>query len=135
MGLCVVCTAPDDSRWHEGEGHDRGVLDLPGNQSALVLAAAATGTPLVLLLVHGGPVALEGLVGAVPAILDLHYGGELGGDAAVAVLFGDSPSAASGRLTTTFYPASFVATRKVTDMNLSSSEGLTYLYYTGTPVL
>jgi beta-glucosidase-like glycosyl hydrolase len=134
LGLCVASCSGSDNRWHEGEGHDRGVLDLPGNQSALALAVAATGTPTVVVLVHGGPVALENITGAVAAIVDLHYGGELGGDAGVHVLFGDSPAAASGRLTTTFYPASFISTRKVTDMNLSSNEGLTYMYYTGTPV-
>ena len=134
LGLCVASCSGSDNRWHEGEGHDRGVLDLPGNQTALALAVAATGTPTIVVLVHGGPVALENITGAVAAIVDLHYGGELGGDAGVHVLFGDSPAAASGRLTTTFYPASFISTRKVTDMNLSSNEGLTYMYYTGTPV-
>lgn len=135
LGLCVASCSGASNRWHEGEGHDRGVLTLPGNQTNLALAVAASGTPTVVVLVHGGPVALENITGAVAAIVDLHYGGELGGDAAVHVLFGDSPAAASGRLTTTFYPASFVATRKVTDMNLSSNEGLTYMYYSGTPVL
>jgi hypothetical protein len=32
-----------------------------------------------VVLVHGGPVALENITGAVAAIVDLHYGGELGG--------------------------------------------------------
>ena len=45
---------------------------------------------MVLVLVHGGPLALDDTALGVPAIVDAHYPGELGGDAVVAILFGDA---------------------------------------------
>ena len=98
VGLCSVC--PEDGWRLEGEGHDRSTLGLPGQQEALVHAIAATGTPVVVVLVHGGPLAIEGLKDSMPAILDAHYPGQLGGDAVTAVLLGDASP--SGRLTTTW---------------------------------
>ncbi len=128
VGLCSVC--PMDGWRLEGEGHDRHVLTLPGQQEALVQAVAATGTPTIVVLVHGGPLAIEGLKASMPAILDAHYPGELGGDAVAAVLLGDvSPS---GRLSSTVYPADFVQQRPMTDMALAphgSAPGITHLYY------
>ena len=46
-GLTDDCTS--------GESRDRASLDLPGVQQELVLAVAATGTPVVLVLVAGRP--------------------------------------------------------------------------------
>ncbi|HEX6673488.1 MAG TPA: glycoside hydrolase family 3 N-terminal domain-containing protein [Actinomycetes bacterium] len=48
-GLTGECTS--------GEGRDRASLDLPGVQEDLVRAVAATGTPVVLVLVCGRPAA------------------------------------------------------------------------------
>jgi hypothetical protein len=73
----------------ESEGHDRDNITLPGLQSELVKLIVSTGTPVVLVLVHGGPLALDDNALSIPAILDSHYPGELGGDAVTAVLFGD----------------------------------------------
>jgi beta-D-xylosidase 4 len=127
VGLCSTC--PLDGWRLEGEGHDRHELTLPGQQEALVKAVAATGTPVVLVLVHGGPLAIEGLLAVTPSILDAHYPGQLGGDAVAAVLLGDASP--SGRLTTTVYPAGFVQQRALTDMALAPHDGrpgVTHLY-------
>jgi len=129
VGLCSVC--PDGWRV-EGEGHDRAALGLPGRQDELVAAVVATGTPIVVVLVHGGPVAVEAVKATVPAILDAKYPGELGGDAVAALLFGDASP--SGRLAGTVYPAAFVAQRPMTDMALAphgGAPGITHLYYDG----
>lgn len=115
----------------EDEGLDRVNITLPGEQLAFAQAVVATGTPVVVVLIHGGVLAIEWLAAHVPAILSAHYPGEMGGDALATLLFGDASP--SGRATTTWYPAAFVS-RAMTDMSLTSGDGLTYLYYTG-PVL
>lgn len=130
LGLCPQdCPTPEDAAVREEEMHDRTVLTLPGQQEALLQAVVATGTPTVLVLVHGGALAIEWAAANVPAILDLHYPGEMGGDAAVALLLGDASP--SGRLTTTVYKADFVHQRNATDMSLGPHDGvpgITYLY-------
>jgi beta-glucosidase len=50
-----------------GEDDDRADLDLPGVQADLVAALAATGTPLVLALVHGRPVSARKGRGCIAA--------------------------------------------------------------------
>lgn len=84
----------------EGEGQDRAFLDLPGNQEALIHAVAATGKPVVVVLLAGAPVTMRNWIDQAPAILDAWYPGELGGTAIADVLFGDvNPS---GKLPMTF---------------------------------
>jgi beta-glucosidase-like glycosyl hydrolase len=116
----------------EDEGWDRFNITLPPIQEQLVQAIAATGKPVVVVLIHGGPLAIEWIQTNVPGILDAHYPGELGGDAIASVLFGDvSPS---GRLTGTVYPANFITVRNISDMGLQEKGGITYQYYTGKPL-
>jgi beta-glucosidase len=73
----------------EGEGQDRAYLDLPGNQEELIQRVAATGKPVVVVLVAGSPVTMQNWVGKVPAILDAWYPGQEGGTAIAEALFGD----------------------------------------------
>jgi hypothetical protein len=61
----------------EGEGYDRTNITLPGLQPDLIKAIVGAGKPVVLVLVHGGPLALDDTALAVPAIVDAHYPGEL----------------------------------------------------------
>jgi len=71
-----------------GEGHDRSDLNPPGHQEALVRAVHATGTPTVVVLVHGRPYSIAWMAENVPAILETWYPGEEGGNALADVLFG-----------------------------------------------
>ncbi|HEX3940724.1 MAG TPA: glycoside hydrolase family 3 C-terminal domain-containing protein [Acidobacteriaceae bacterium] len=73
-----------------GEGRDGATLELPGAQSDLVKAIAATGTPVVLVVVNGKPFVLGWEAEHLPAILVTWYPGEEGGDATADLLFGDS---------------------------------------------
>jgi beta-glucosidase len=72
-----------------GEAASRATLDLPGNQEQMLEAVAATGKPIVLVLVNGRPLDIRWAAEHVPAILEAWYPGTVGGDAVADVLFGD----------------------------------------------
>lgn len=84
----------------EGEFQDRALLSLPGHQEELILAVAATGKPVVVLLVGGSAVTMHHWMDRVQAIGAVWYPGEAGGHAIADVLFGDYNPA--GRLPITF---------------------------------
>ncbi|MET9495942.1 glycoside hydrolase family 3 N-terminal domain-containing protein [Streptomyces sp. NPDC006552] len=78
-----------------GEGVDLADLALPAGQTALLNAVAATGTPVVTVLVQGRPHALPPFAGP-GALLCAWYPGPWGGRAVADVLFGAAGPA--GRL-------------------------------------
>jgi beta-xylosidase len=80
-GLVDGCTS--------GESVDRCTLDLPGVQQRLVETVVATGTPCVVVLVDGRPLALPWIAAHVHAVLHAWLPGEEGGAAIADVLFGD----------------------------------------------
>jgi len=83
-----------------GEAASRSSLGLPGVQQQLLEAVAATGTPVVLVLMNGRPLILEWASDHVPAIVETWFLGVEAGNATADVLFGDvNPS---GRLPVTF---------------------------------
>jgi beta-glucosidase len=84
----------------EGEFRDRAFLNLPGRQEELINRVAATGKPTVVVLVGGSAITMSNWLDNVPAVLDVWYPGEDGGDAVADVLFGDYNPA--GRLPITF---------------------------------
>jgi beta-glucosidase len=85
---------------NEGEFQDRAMLSLPGHQEELITAVAATGKPVVVVLLGGSAVTMNKWIDKVSAIVDVWYPGEEGGHAVAAVLFGDYNPA--GRLPVTF---------------------------------
>lgn len=83
----------------DGEGFDSATLELTGRQEELVRAVQATGTPTIVVLINGRPLAIRWIAANVPAIVEAWLPGERGGDAVADVLFGDvNPS---GRLAIT----------------------------------
>ncbi len=79
-----------------GEGYDVASLDLTGRQEELLRAVAATGKPVVLVLINGRPLSIRWAAENIPAIVEAWLPGEGGGQAVAEVLFGDyNPS---GRL-------------------------------------
>lgn len=82
-----------------GEGNDVSSLELPGVQRDLVAAIAATGTPVVLVVLSGRPYSLDWALDgpdAVGAVVQSFFPGEEGGRALARILAGDV--APSGRL-------------------------------------
>ncbi len=84
----------------EGESLDRAFLNLPGHQEELIKEVAATGKPVVVMLVGGSAIIMSRWIDDIPAILDVWYPGDEGGNAVADVLFGDYNPA--GRLPITF---------------------------------
>lgn len=73
-----------------GEMASRSSLDLPGRQLELLQAVAATGTPVVVLVMNGRPLDLRWAAEHTAAILDIWYPGTQGGAAVANLLFGDA---------------------------------------------
>ncbi len=84
---------------YESEGFDREHLALPRGHSQLVEAVLNTGTPTVVVLQNGAPVVLPWADRAA-AIVEAYLGGQAGGSALTAVLFGDVDP--GGRLAESF---------------------------------
>jgi beta-glucosidase len=82
-----------------GEASSRAYLGLPGVQERLLEQVAATGTPVVLVLMSGRPLTLEWAATHVPAILETWFLGVETGHAVADVLFGDANP--SGKLPVT----------------------------------
>jgi beta-glucosidase len=72
----------------ESEGSDRTTLDLPAGQVELIRAVAAANPRTVVVLAHGGALALEGWHDEVAAILDGFLLGQAGGGALADLLLG-----------------------------------------------
>ena len=86
--------------WAEDHLGDRDTLDLVGRQNELARAILATGKPVAVVLLNGGPLTINYLQAHAPAIIEGWYLGQEAGPALANVLFGRvSPS---GKLTVTF---------------------------------
>jgi len=104
---------------------DRADLALPGMQQALLEAVAATGTPVVLVLLNGSALAVNWAEERVPAIIEAWYPGQSGGRAVAEALFGDyNPG---GRLPVTFYQS----VDQLPPFEDYSMQGRTYRYFEG----
>jgi len=113
----------------EREGLDRTYLELPPIQEELVRAVYAANPKTVVVLLNGGPVSVKWERDNVPAVLDMFYDGEEGGNAIADVLFGDyNPG---GRLPYTVYESA-AQIPPMTEYDIT--KGFTYMYFTGQPV-
>lgn len=133
VGLCADHCAGHGRT--ENEGNDRGprgsgwhTLGLPGAQEQLLEAVVAAQPRTVLVMMNGGMFSIGWAKANVPAILEAYYPGQLGGDAVVNTLLGKNNP--GGKTPVTWYPDSILS-RPITDMDLTSRDGLTHLYYKG----
>jgi len=85
----------------ESEDFDIKSLDLPAGQDELIQAVSKVNKNTVVVINAGGPVIMSKWIDQVPAIVDMWYGGQEGGNAIADILFGDADP--SGKL-----PVSFV---------------------------
>jgi beta-glucosidase len=109
-------------------GGDRTDIKLPARQQALLEAVAATGKPVVLVLLSGSALAVNWADANVPAIVQAWYPGEEGGAAIADVLFGDYNPA--GRLPVTFYKS----VDQLPPFESYAMDGRTYRFFKGQPL-
>ena len=76
-----------------GENASRASLSLPGEQEQLLEAVAATGKPVVLVLMTGRPLDIGWAAAHIPSILNIWYPGTEGGHAVARLLLGDADPA------------------------------------------
>ncbi|HEX4759137.1 MAG TPA: glycoside hydrolase family 3 C-terminal domain-containing protein [Terracidiphilus sp.] len=84
----------------ESEGLDLKTMDLPDGQDDLIAAVEAANPHTVVVLNTGDPVTMSKWIDKTPALLDMWFGGQEGGHALAAILFGDANP--SGKLPVTF---------------------------------
>ena len=109
-------------------GGDRTDIDLPEVQQQLLKAVAATGKPLVVVLLNGSALAVNWSQEHANAILEAWYPGEAGGTAIAETLDGKNNPA--GRLPVTFYKS----IDQVPPFEDYSMKGRTYRYFHGDPL-
>jgi len=109
-------------------GGDRTSIDLPQPEEDLVEAVAATGKPVVVVLMNGSALAVNWINDHANAVVDAWYSGEEGGTAIAETLSGKNDPA--GRLPVTFYKG----TDQLPNFESYAMEGRTYRYFKGTPL-
>ncbi len=96
----VILALGEPANWMEGEASSRVHLGLTGAQAKLEQAVAATGKPVILVVLAGRPLELKWEAAHVPAILEAWSPGIEAGHAVADVLFGEvNPS---GKLPSSF---------------------------------
>ena len=109
-------------------GGDRTSLDLPQPEEDLVQALAATGKPLVVVLMNGSALGVNWEKAHANAIVEAWYSGEEGGAAIAETLSGKNNPA--GRLPVTFYKD----VHQLPHFENYSMKGRTYRYFEGEPL-
>jgi beta-glucosidase len=110
------------------EGGDRRSIDLPGPEQDLVRAVAASGKPVVVVLMNGSALAAKWEKEHANAILEAWYPGQEGGTAIANTLSGRNNPA--GRLPVTFYED----LRQLPKFEDYSMKGRTYRYFAEKPL-
>ena len=109
-------------------GGDRTSLDMPAAEEELVQAVAATGKPLVVVLLNGSALGVNWEKAHANAILEAWYPGEEGGAAVAETLSGKNNP--GGRLPVTFYKD----VHQLPNFEDYSMRGRTYRYFAGEPL-
>ena len=127
LGLSPTIEGEAGDAFNADAGGDKLRLELPEPQEILVRKIAATGKPIVVLMIAGSSVistAVEELAGAM---VHCWYPGAEGGTAIAETLFGNCNS--GGRLPVTFYRN----TSELPSFEDYAMEGRTYRFFKGEP--
>ncbi len=92
----IAIVAIGEAKEHAGESSSRLCPDIPAPQRRLVTALATTGTPLVVVVFAGRPLALGNIPEEAAALVYAWHGGVGGPEGVADLLFGDAEPA--GRL-------------------------------------
>jgi beta-glucosidase len=117
----------------ESEGFDVKTMDLPAGQDELIQAVEKANPHTVVVLNTGDPVTMTKWIDTTPALLDMWYGGQEGGHALAAILFGDANP--SGKLPLTLpkryedNPAAANYPGKDVEVNYAEGIYVGYRYY------
>jgi beta-glucosidase len=109
-------------------GGDRTDIKLPASQEQMLEQVAATGKPIVVVLLNGSALAVNWAQEHANAILEAWYPGEAGGRAIGETLTGKNNPA--GRLPVTFY----TSLDELPPFSEYSMKNRTYRYFTGKPL-
>ncbi|HET9086261.1 MAG TPA: glycoside hydrolase family 3 C-terminal domain-containing protein [Acidobacteriaceae bacterium] len=109
-------------------GGDRTSIDLPEVQDQMLQAVAATGKPLIVVLMNGSALAVNWAQQHANAILEAWYPGARGGKAIVDTILGKNNP--GGRLPVTFYRS----TAQLPAFEDYSMANRTYRYFRGKPL-
>ena len=109
-------------------GGDRTSLDLPKPEEDLVEAVAATGKPLIVVLMNGSALSVNWAKDHANAILESWYAGEEGGAAIAETISGKNNP--GGRLPVTFY----TGVSQLPPFEDYAMKNRTYRYFDGAPL-
>ena len=109
-------------------GGDRTDIQLPSAQQKLLEAVAATGKPLIVVLMNGSALAVNWSQQHASAVLEAWYPGEAGGQAIAETLSGASNP--GGKLPLTFY----ASIDQLPAFDNYAMAGRTYRYFSGKPL-
>jgi beta-glucosidase len=110
------------------DGGDRTAIALPSDQQQMLEQVAATGKPMVVVLLNGSALSINWAQQNAKAVLEAWYPGQAGSQAIADTLSGKNNP--SGRLPITFY-ASLDQLPPFTDYSMKDR---TYRYFTGKPL-
>ena len=109
-------------------GGDRTSIDLPAAQLQLLQAVAATGKPLVVVLMNGSALAVNWAQQHAASLLEAWYPGQAGGTAIAETLSGKNNP--GGKLPVTFY----TGLDELPPFSDYSMKNRTYRYFSGKPL-
>ncbi len=127
LGLTPQLEGEEGDAYNADASGDRLRLGLPGAQEALLQTLLDCNTPVVLVLLNGGPITLPAAAERCAAVVELWYPGEEGGNALADVLFGTVNPA--GRMPVT----TVAALDHLPAFEDYSMDGRTYRYARHTP--
>ncbi|KAG7342096.1 glycoside hydrolase [Nitzschia inconspicua] len=116
----------------EGEDKDRPDIRLPLIQQKLLHKIARVNPRVILVLLHGGMIGLDGVIDQVQAIVSMGYPGPYAGTVLPKALYGIE-NRAWGKTAITWYHDEITEKINMLNFDMGRSPGRTYRYYNGNP--